>query len=97
MKAYPTICASESGETVMTLAVKNGSDGKALLVVDYGGTKHDLSLQVKGVAGGAKVSCTVLDWTHDLEPHPVRFENGTLSLRKNDSYSAAFLVEFEPR
>ena len=97
VKSYPTICASGSEGTITTLAVRNGSGGKALLVVDYGGTKHDLSLQVKGVADGAKASCTVLDWTHDLESHPVRFENGTLSLRKNDSYSAAFLVEFEPR
>ena len=35
------------------------------------------------------------DWTHDLEPHKAEFKDGKLSIRKNDSYSAAFLVKFE--
>ena len=66
-----------------------------MLVVDYGGTKHDLEVEVKGVSSGAKATCEVLDWTHDLEPHDVKFADGKLALRKNDSFSAAFLVKFE--
>ena len=95
VKGYPTICASASEGTLTTLAVKDASGRKALLVVDYGGTEHNLSIPVRGVANGAKVSCAVLDWTHDLEPHKAEFKDGRLALRKNDSYSAAFLVKFE--
>ena len=66
-----------------------------MLFRSYGGAVYNLSLPVNGVADGAKASCTVLDWTHDLEPHRVEFKDGKLSLTKNDSYSAAFLVKFE--
>ena len=93
VKAYPTICAIASEGTLTTLAVKDAAGKKALLVVDYGGTEYDLSIPVGGVAADAKITCAILDWTHDLEPHAVKFEDGTLRLRKNDSYSAAFLVE----
>ena len=95
VKGYPTICESASEGTVTTLAVRNDDGRKALLVVDYGGTVHDLEIAVGGVAPEAKVSCEVLDLTHDLEPHEVAFRNGRLSLRKNDSFSASFLVKFE--
>ena len=95
IKGAPAMCACDSDETYTMLAVKGAEGRKSLLVVDYGGTTHDISVKVDGVKPGARVSCTVLDWTHDLEPHPATFKDGVLSLRKNDSYSAAFVVTFE--
>ena len=97
VKGYSTICASTSEGTLTTLAMKDASGRKALLVVDYGGTEHDLSVPVRGVAEGAKAECMVLDWTHDLEPYTAEFRDGRLVIRKNDSYSAAFLVEFDEK
>ena len=95
MKDYTEICASESKDAITTFAVKNAAGKEALLVIDYGGSEFDLEFDVKGVKAGAGVKCTVLDNTHDLTEHPVKFENGKLSLHKNDFTSAAFLVEFE--
>ena len=95
VRDYPTICESASDGTITTFAVKGADGRKALLVVDYGGTTHNLAVEVKGVAPGAKATCEVLDWTHDLEPHDVKFADGKLSFKKNDSFSAAFLVKFE--
>ena len=94
VRDYPTICRGASAETYTAFAVRGADGCKALLVVDYGGTKHDLEIAVAGIGPNAKTTCEVLDWTHDLEPHPVKFGNGKLSLRKNDSFSAAFLVKF---
>ena len=95
VRDYPTLCTSAQEGTYTLLAVKNAAGRKALLVVDYGGSVHDLEIAVSGADAGAKVSATILDWTHDLEPHAVKFEDGKLTLRKNDSYSAAFLITFE--
>ena len=95
IKGAPAMCACDSDETYTMLAVKGAEGRKSLLVVDYGGTTHDISVKVDGVKPDARVSCTVLDWTHDLEPHPATFKDGVLSLLKNDSYSAAFVVTFE--
>ena len=96
VRKYPDLCACESKGAITTLAVKDEAGNKALLVVDYGGNEYDLEFEVKGVPAGAKADCSILDWTHDLEPHGrVAFKDGKLSIRKNDSFSAAFLVKFE--
>ena len=95
VKGYSTICDSESGGTVTLFPVKDASGRKALLVVDYGGTTRQISVDVKGVAADAKAKCTLLDHTHDLTPHDVSFKDGRLDLVKPDFFSAAFLVEFE--
>ena len=96
VRKYPILCACESKDAITTLAVKDEAGNKALLVVDYGGNEYDLEFEVKGVPAGAKADCSILDWTHDLEPHGrVAFKDGKLSIRKNDSFSAAFLVEFK--
>ena len=95
IKGAPAMCACDSDATYTVLAVKDAKGRKSLLVVDYGGTTHDISVKVGGVKPDARAKCTVLDWTHDLEPHPVTFKDGELSLRKNDSYSAAFVIAFE--
>ena len=96
VRKYPILCACESKGAITTLAVKDEAGKVALLVVDYGGNEYDLEFAVKGVPPDAKADCTVLDWTHDLEPHGrVTFGDGRLSIRKNDSFSAAFLVEFK--
>ncbi len=94
VKHYSTICESESSGTVTLFPVKSADGRKALLVVDYGGAVRGISVAVKGVAAGAKASCTVLDHHHDLEPLEAQFKDGVLSLVKPDFHSAAFLVEF---
>ena len=94
VKNHETICEGTSDSAYTAFAVKGADGRKSLLVVDYGGTNRDISVAVKGVPADAKPVCTVLDYTHDLAEHPVSFKDGTLALRKNDAYSAAFLVEF---
>jgi len=104
IKGSPTICASSSEGTVTTLAVR-GKDGKCrLLVADYGGSERRLEFEVGGVSPDAKVSCTILDHQHDLEPagrigsdcrYVPTFKDGKLKLLKPDSFCTAFLVEFE--
>ena len=94
VRDYSTICANESKGSITTFAVKNAAGKKALLVVDYGGSSRRISLDVKGVSPAAKVSCTLLDHLHDLEPLEVKFTGGKLSLVKPDFHSAAFFVEF---
>ena len=94
MRDYPVICSSASQGTITTFAARNAAGKKALLVVDYGGTNRHLELDVKGVDPGVKATCTLLDHTHDLEPHDVSFKDGKLALVKPDFHSAAFLVTF---
>jgi len=94
MRDCETICSSESNGTVTTFAAKSADGKKQLLVIDYGGTGRRLSLDVKGVADGAKASCILLDHTHDLEPFGASFKGGRLDLVKPDFHSAAFLVSF---
>ena len=96
VKKYPVMCASTSEGTFTTLAVKS-ADGskKALLVVDYGGSKPKFEIAVRGVAPDAKGTMTVLDRTHDLATFPVALEQGVLKGKKFDGYSAAVLIEFE--
>jgi len=93
--AYKTICESSSEGTVTTLAVKDATGRKALLVVDYGGTGRTISIPVRGVSPDAHVACRVLDDGHDLAPHEAAFRNGVLTLVKPDFFSASFVVAFE--
>ena len=95
VKGYSTICASESSGSITLFPVKNADGRKALLVVDYGGGSRCISVDVKGVPEGAKATCTLLDYKHDLTPHGVEFKDGRLELVKPDFFSAAFFVEFE--
>ncbi len=94
VRDYPVICSCASQGTITAFAVRNAAGKKVLLVVDYGGTDRRQALDVKGVAPDAKASCTLLDHTHDLEPHDVSFKDGKLALVKPDFHSAAFLVTF---
>ena len=95
VKGYSTICGSESAGAVTLFPVKDAAGRKALLVVDYGGATRQISVDVKGVASGAKARCTLLDNAHDLVPHEVSFKDGKLALVKPDFFSAAFFVEFD--
>ena len=95
VKGYSTICESTSEGTVTTFAVKGQGGKKGLLVVDYGGSKRQLSVAVKGVDPSARVKCTLLDFHHDLVPHEASFKDGRLDLLKPDFHSAVFFVEFE--
>ena len=89
------VCESVSDGPYTTFAVKGTRGEKGLLVVDYGGTKSEIEVAVKGVPADAKAECIVLDYRHDLEPHEVTFKGGVLKIRKNDANSAAFAVGFK--
>ena len=95
VKNYSTIFGSTSDGSITTFAVGGESGRKGLLVVDYGGASRQVSVDVKGIAAGAKATCMLLDHTHDLTPHEVEFKDGKLTLVKPDFFSAAFFVEFE--
>ena len=95
VKGYRTICASESADTITLFPVKDAAGRKALLVVDYGGVKRQISVDVAGVPKDAKATCTLLDYHNDLVPHNVAFKDGKLELVKPDFHSAAFFVEFD--
>lgn len=94
VRDYRTICESKSAGSVTLFPVKGEDGHQALMVVDYGGAAHKISVLVNGVADGAKAKCTLLDYRSDLAPHEVSFRNGTLELVKPDFHSAAFFVEF---
>ena len=95
MKDYTARCASSSEGDYTTLAVKAVGGKKALLVVDYGGSSRQITVDVKGVAADAKVVCMVLDDKRNLAPEQLTVTNGRLTLVKADDYSAAFVIEFE--
>ena len=97
VRDYETVCESGSEGTVTTFAVRAKDGKKALLVVDYGGTDRTLAVGVKGVQNGVRPKVKVLDYGHDLVPLAdggFDFSDGTLSIKKPDSFSAAFFVEF---
>ena len=56
--------------------------------VDIGAVEYDWRGDYAAALGGAGMTVT------EASPS-VKFENGKLTIRKNDSYSAAFLVEFK--
>ena len=89
------MCSGDTQGSITTFAVKDPAGRKALLVVDYAGPSRTIVLDVKGVSPDAKVSCTLLDHLHDLEPLDIRFNSRKLTLVKPDFHSAAFLVKFE--
>ena len=101
MRDYTTRCATTSAGTVTPFAVRDAQGRQGLLVIDYGGNRRRLELEVKGVDPAKRPKVTVLDHAHDLEPLPagrcdaVSFKNGRLVITKNDFFSAAFFVTFE--
>jgi len=106
LKKYDTWRDGGSTYALTTLAVTSKEGKKGLLVVDYGGlntTKEGISdlwfsVKVDGIAPDAKAKVSVIDYQHDeaeMDPRRVKFENGTLSIRKNDFFSAVFFVTFD--
>ena len=95
VRDYSVMCSGDTQGPITTFAVKDPAGRKALLVVDYAGPSRTIVLDVKGVSPDAKVSCTLLDHLHDLEPLDIRFNSRKLTLVKPDFHSAAFLVKFE--
>ena len=95
VKGYPTMCAGSSAGGVIAFPVKSADGAKlGLLVSDYTGKSRQIAVNVKGIPADAKVRATVLDYTRDLQPCEVTFEDGVLKLMKDDDNSAAFFVEF---
>ena len=82
--------------TASALALKS-KDGKnaALLVVNYRGGEQTLTVDVKGMDAAKKASAILLDHTHNATPCDAVWQGGTLTLKKPDINSAAFLVTFE--
>ncbi len=72
-------------------------DGKTayLLVSGHRDFSQMLTVDVKGLGNVRKVRALILDHTTDCLPAKFDFEDGVLSLYKNDGHSAAFLVKFE--
>ena len=96
VKGYSAMFASTGKDTVSTLAVKSADGRKAaILVSDYRGKGLVLAVDVKGLDGAKKASAVLLDHQHDATPCDALWEGGTLTLRKPDTNSAAFLVTFD--
>ena len=68
----------------------DGRQGQ-LLVVDYRGTADALCLRIDGM-DGATATAEILDHEHNRTPATVNFADGTMTLHKSGSGSAAFLV-----
>ncbi len=99
-QGYTTICRGaeddpEGPKLLKAFAVKAADGRKALLVVDYRGEAWSRQVAVKGVSAGAKVTAEVLDFARDRAAVDVTFSDGVLTLPKNGSGSAAFIVKFE--
>jgi hypothetical protein len=104
MRNYAVRCAGSTEGTITTFPVESANGRKGLLVVDYGGTKRRIDVQLKGVDVKSKLKAKILDYKHDLtplEPHP-QFGNqvtiskdGVLTIWKPDFFSAAFFITFD--
>ena len=100
LRAGEVMCRGDidnpKGPPVLTVLASRSADGRrrTLLVTDYRMCMVKIEIDVKGVPAGAKVSAEMHDFAHDRAPAAFDFENGRLTLRKNDSESAAFLVSF---
>lgn len=95
VRNYTTICGVTTEGSVTTLAVKNATGKKGLLVVDYGGAQRFITVNVEGVEVSSKPKCTLLDYQHDLTPCGLSFKDGKVCFEKPDFFSAVFFVEFE--
>ncbi len=89
----PVLCEPSFSEHLVVFPTKS-ADGKAqrLLVVDYRGGKSEISLDIAGA--GAVKSALLLDYTHNATPVEVDCQDGKLLLRKPDTNSAAFVINF---
>ncbi len=92
----PMVETEPKSVKIETLAAWS-KDGKTayLLVSGYRDFSQMITVDVKGLGNVRKVKATILDHTTNLLPAKFEFEDGVLSLFKNDDHSASFLVRFE--
>ena len=97
VRDYKDICVAKSKNPTVHAMPVVSADGKrkALLLVDYTGSTQVIKVEVKGVPADARISATLLDYTHDNFPVEVQRKGDTLTFVKPDKNSAAFFVEFD--
>ena len=97
VKNYSAMYATSAGPATASALALKSKDGKnaALLVVDYRGGEQTLTVDMKGLDAAKKTSAILLDHTHNATPCDAVWQGGTLTLKKPDINSAAFLVTFE--
>ena len=91
------IVATTSDNNDVTCFATKSADGKKahLLVVDFFGRGQWHGVKLAGVENAKKVSAVRLSHLEDLAPVDVKVKNGTITFRKPDAFSAAWLVTFE--
>ena len=96
IKRHQTICESKADGGLTVLAAKNDKDiyKKGIIVTDYRTGVEEITVEVKGVPSWHLPRVFLHDHTHDMEPLPLRFMDGKLTLKKPDTNSAAFLILF---
>jgi hypothetical protein len=89
------LCKSVDSDDITVLAAKS-ADGrnKGMLIVDYRSGEQEITVDVKGVPPNSETRAFVHDFTRDFEPVVSRCRNGRVTIRKNDSNSAAYLIWF---
>ena len=96
LRDYPVICASSSDKKGVTVIAAKSADSKrkAALVTDYCSKSASLTVKFNDVAPDAKCKILVHDYERDLETVDAKLVNGSLTLPKKDTNSAAFVVMF---
>ena len=96
LRDYPVICSSSSDKKGVTVIAAKSADSKrkAALVTDYCSRSASLTVKFDDVAPDAKCKILVHDYERDLETVDAKLVNGTLTLPKKDTNSAAFVVMF---
>ena len=82
-------------KTYTIAAVDPEQNKGSLLITDFLGTRATIEVEVAGMEDAKSVTAMVLDNDHDLVPAQLIWRNNTLTLIKNGTGSAAFLVTFE--
>ena len=96
IKRHQAICEAKADSGLTVIAAKNDKDiyKKGIIVTDYRAGTTDITVEVEGVPSWHLPRVFLHDHAHDMEPLPVRFIDGKLTLKKPDANSAAFLVLF---
>ena len=96
VKRHQAICEAKADSGLTVIAAKSDKDiyKKGIIVTDYRAGTTEIIVDVKGVPSWHVPRVFLHDHTHDMEPLPLRFIDGKLTLKKPDTNSAAFLILF---
>lgn len=91
LKAYRTICASQSDDGAVTTLAAKGAAGCGVLVTAYhSGARR---IEVGGFADPSSCRVFVHDNTRDCVELPAIVKDGKIVLERLDDFSAAFLIQ----